>query len=62
MYIYICVHNIAFLFKNACPKSILVERPYVFSRGGNVFAWFLVLDAVMVDDTTQYELLNVEQN
>jgi hypothetical protein len=37
-------------FEMLCPQSIFMERPYLFSAC-NVFAWFLVLDVVMVDDT-----------
>jgi hypothetical protein len=38
-------------FEMLCPQSIFMERPYVFALACHVFAWFLVLVAVMVDDT-----------
>jgi hypothetical protein len=45
-----------------CPPGIFMEKPYVFVLSYNLFAWFLVLNADMVDDTRQYELLSVEHN
>jgi hypothetical protein len=44
MYVFITLPS---PLKMLCPQSILMERPYVFALGGNVFAWFLVLDVVI---------------
>jgi hypothetical protein len=49
-------------FEMLCPQSVFMERPYIFSLDCNVFAWFLVFDSVMVDDTRQYELLSAKHN
>jgi hypothetical protein len=63
IYFYIFVFiTLSFLFEILCRQSIFMERSYVFALACTAFAWFLVLDVVMVDDMRLYELLSVEHN